>query len=385
MQIGIIGAGHAGVEAARAARAAGAEVTLFSAEGVLPYFRPRLVALAFGQAEFEAIRMHPAEWYSQQGITLRLNARVRRVEAERCEVSVGDETLRFDGLVIAAGANPTMPPFAAAAGPAILPLWTVEHADAIRKLVRPDARITIIGGGILGLEAALRAVDAGLQVNLVELADRLMPAQFGPKASEVLLKRVSAKGIEVTLGHAVKSAEPITPEGGLFLRLDNGSRIEADLCLVSIGARPNRDLAEASGIQAERGLIVGPDLKTSAASCFAAGDVIQCQGVTRCSVREASTQGRIAGANVVASLRGASLQQYRPESQPLMFRNGDFELYSIGQPGGTGYEEHLLDGTTAEVLRALIEKDGLPVGAQMIGTRQGFEECAALVRKTQEG
>ena len=102
-------------------------------------------------------------------------------------------------------------------------------------------------------------------------------------------------------------------------------------------------------------------------------------------MKEATTQGRIAGGNVVATLQGKAPQPYRSESLPLMFKSGDFELYSLGQPGGVGYEEHLLDGTTESVFRALITKDGIPLGVQMIGTREDFDRCAAQVREARHG
>jgi NAD(P)H-nitrite reductase large subunit len=379
MRIGIVGAGHAGIEAARAAREAGTDVIVFSAEGVLPYFRPRLVAYAFGHADLPSIQMHPAEWYPQQGLELRLDAAVERIDPPRLEITAQGRSEAFDGLVLASGATPIVPPFAANAPSAILPLWSVAHADAIRRRVRRGDCIVIVGGGILGIEAALRALDAGMQVTIVELMDRLMPAQFGTRASTVLLRRLHQKGIAVRLGRAVKRALPLTHDR-VGLQLDDGEELPANVCLVSIGARPATALPRHAGLQVERGLVVDPTLRTSCAGCFAAGDAIQFQGLTRCSVREAGSQGRIAGANAAASVKGQPLRAYQPESQPLMFRSGDFELYAVGQPGGVGYEEHLLDGTTESVLRSLIVKDGIPLGVQMIGTREGFDQYAVQVR-----
>jgi NAD(P)H-nitrite reductase large subunit len=384
MRITVIGAGHAGVEAARAARQAGAEVTLLSAESVLPYYRPRLVAYAFGQAEFEAIRMHPADWYSGQGIDLRLDAPVEAIGLRERTVTAAGRTEPFDALVIAAGANPNVPAFAGANAEAVLPLWNVRHAAMIRGRVKPGGRLVIIGGGILGIEAALRALDAGMTVHIIELMARLMPAQLGHKASSVLLHRLKEKGLSVVLGHAVKSAEAL-PGAGVRLELDDHRTLEADLCFVSIGSKPDCSLPSAAGVAVERGVVVDAQLRTSDSLCFAAGDMIQFHGLTRCSALEATNQGRIAGANAAAAIQGGALRTYQPETLPLMFRSGDFELYAIGQPGGVGYEEHLLDGTTESVIRSLVTRDGIPFGVQMIGTRHEFDRCATLVKKTQKG
>ena len=383
MRIGIIGAGHAGVEAARAAREAGAEVVLFSAESVPPYYRPRLVALAFGHAEVAGISMHPPEWYAAQGIDLRLAAPVASFDAATRQVVCGDRTEAFDGLVVANGALPVQPPFARTGGPAVWPLWNVDHAAKIRERVRPGGRLAVVGGGILGIEAALRGLDAGMTVTIIELLDRLMPSQFGARASAVLLRRLRDRGIHVRLGHGVKAATGNAAT--VHLTLGDGHALEADVCLISIGARPDTASAVAAGLETGRGLVVDRFLRTRHPACFAAGDVIQFEGVTRCSMKESTTQGRIAGLNLAAALQGRELQPYQPDTMLLSFRAKDFEIYALGQPDGVGAEEHLLDGTTESVIRSLVIKDGIPLGVQMIGTREGFDEYAAAVRRHRKG
>ena len=379
MKIGIIGAGHAGFEAAKAAREAGAEVTVFSAESVLPYYRPRLVALAFGQAEFAAIQIKPAAWYEQQAIGLRLSQPATAVDpgSFRVDTAAGDEP--FDGLILANGSLPVLPPFAGAGGGAVLPLWNVEHAMAIRKRVCKGGRLVVVGGGILGIEAALHAVEVGMTVTIVELMQRLMPSQFGARASCALLRRLEERGIRVLLGHGIASARPGT--GTVVLELDKGELLEADLCVVSIGARPDKSLATAAGLDCARGVVVDEFLQTRFDRCYAAGDVIQFAGVTRCSMREAGAQGRLAALNLVATLRGGSRQPYRPETIPLTFKSKDFEIYAIGETAAEGSEERLLDGSTETLVRAVVMKDNIPVGVQMIGTREGFDSYAAEVKK----
>ena len=379
MRIAVIGAGHAGVEAARVAREAGADVVLFSNEAVLPYFRPRLVALAFGHADIPGIVQRPAEWYAAQGIDLRLASPVTAYHAATGGVVSDGREEAFDGLVVASGALPVMPPFAKAGGEAVWPLWCVEDARNICARVKAGGRLVVVGGGILGIEAALRGIDAGMKVTIVQLMDRLMPAQFGRRASAVLLRRLCDRGIRVILGHGVAGARA---EGtAARLTLDDGQVLEADLALVSIGARPDTRAAAAAGIPVERGINVDGFLRTRHAHCFAAGDVIQFEGVTRCSVKESTSQGRIAGANVVAALQGRDLQGYQPDTALLSFRTKDFEFYSLGQTDVSGAEEHLLDGTTESTIRAIIMKDGIPLGVQMIGTREGFDEYAAEIRR----
>ncbi|MEI6515321.1 MAG: FAD-dependent oxidoreductase [bacterium] len=382
MRIGIIGAGHAGIEAAKAASEQGADVVLFSAEKVLPYYRPRLVALAFGQAELTAIQIKPQAWYDQLKISLRLDARVLCLDSEKCEIKTSAGTDTFDGLVIACGGIPVMPSFSESCGPLMTPLWNVTHATAIRERIRKNARLVVVGGGILGIEAALHAIEADMSVVIIEKMNRLMPAQFGATASCALLRRLEEKGIRVLLARGVSSANE--DSGILKLQIEGGESLEADLCLMSIGARPDLTLAVSGDVSCERGIVVDQYLQTPVRSLAAAGDVIQFEGVTRCSMKEASTQGRLAALNLVARLRGQDELAYVPETIPLTFRSKDFEIYSIGETAAPGSEERLLDGSTESLIRALVIKDGIPVGVQMIGTRDGFDAYATQVKKAQK-
>ena len=207
MNIAVIGAGHAGVEAAKTIREGGGAVTLFSAEPVVPYYRPRLVAVAFGQAESSAIQIKPASWYEQQDFARRLDQKILTVSPRERMVVSSSGVESYDGLIIANGGCPVLPPFVAGGGDFIWPLWSLEHAMEIRRRIRPGARLVVVGGGILGIEAALHAVEAGLVVTMVELMDRLMPAQFGSRASSALRCRLEAKGVRVLLGRRVAGAQ----------------------------------------------------------------------------------------------------------------------------------------------------------------------------------
>lgn len=374
MRVAVIGAGHAGLEAAASAAEGGAAVVLFGNESCLPYYRPRLTALAFAQADEASMFIRTADWYAARGIEVRPAAPVSELNARERAVRAQGPAESFDAIVLCLGARPVRPPSFATAGLAVFALWNLAHAQAIRARLRAGEVLAVIGGGILGLEAALRAQAAGLRVSVVEKAAQLMPAQFGARASRALRRRVEAKGIQVLTGRIVTQFEP-DGEGRAVLRLDDGTRIGPGLCLLSIGAVPASDLARAAGLETDRGVRVNAALQTSAPFVFAAGDVAQIDGLTRCSVREAVSQGRLAGRNAVAAVRGEPLEEYAPQTLPLMFKSGDFELYAVGPPGGgPDYEEHLLEGSSEEVLRALIRKDGRLCGVQMIGTRHEFDD-----------
>jgi NAD(P)H-nitrite reductase large subunit len=375
MKIAVVGAGHAGVEAARVAAEQGARVTLYSAESSAPYFRPRLVAVAFHQAEPDSILMHPQAWYASHGMDLRLEASVKACDADTPAVSTADGTETVDGLVLATGARPVLPPFVAAVPERVLPLWDLTHALRIRELIANGSRLVVVGGGLIGVETALRAAAAGISVDLVERLPRLLSRQLAPVAAAVLERRLGSTGIGLHIGTGVAEAAAIGSGSRVRLRLEDGTVLDADACVLSIGVRPNPGPAPAT-IVGERGIRVDVNLR-AAPRLFAAGDAIQLEGATRGSARAAAAQGRVAGANCVAALRGEPLHPYSPGTTAFSLKVGDVEVHTAGDIPPEHCEVLTLDGSGDSVLRALLVKDGRVVGVQMIGTRRDFDAHAA--------
>ena len=376
MQIGIIGAGHAGLEAAVAAQQAGAKVTIFSAEATLPYFRPRLIAVAMGQTAPEEIAMHPAVWYTERGIQLRLATPVTAIDVAARTIEVGGGREKFDALVIACGAVSRRPRFAGEiASTRIFTLWSMDDARAILAHVRPGLRLLIIGGACLGVEAALRACAQKQQVVIVELATRLMPLVLGEQAAGCLRRQLEAKGIGVRTGHAV-AAFLQQADGTMGVKLDDGSVLEADVALLCIGAAPNLTLARQAGLATDRGILTDACLQ-AAPGVFVAGDVCQAAGhAARGAVREAAAQGRVSGANAVASISGEALQTFSPAVVPITVHYAGIDVNVAGHASGEGIrEERLDDGTQHQIVRACTRNaDGQLAGVQMLGTRAGFDE-----------
>lgn len=379
MKIAVIGAGHAGVDAAASAQKAGAEVVVFSNERMLPYFRPRLPSVAFGQLAPEEITMHPASWYSDRGIDLRLDAPVEAIDTATLTLTCRGSRDPFDALVLALGATPCTPCVAGlSANMPVFQLWSMKDACRIREQVAPGRRLVIIGGGILGLETALRAHEAGLEVTILERQSRMMPRQFGEEGSKVIQATIEALGIKVMTDVYVDS---VSGRGdGIDLRMQGETEISADLLLFSIGAVPNDEMAASAGLETSHGIGVNQFLQTGAARIFAAGDASRLGGRTHCTVRNATAQGKLAGANAVAVLQGGAMQAHREQILPIFFKSPEIELHAAGVPAsGALVEERLDDGSIHARYRVVVRDGGRIVGVQMIGTREGFEELAARV------
>jgi NAD(P)H-nitrite reductase large subunit len=376
MKIAVIGAGHAGVEAAVAAAAAGAEVDLFSNEGVLPYFRPRLIAVACGQAEPEAINIHPAEWYAAKGIRMHLETPVMVFDPETRRVVCRATDAAYAAVVLACGSLPIIPKIDGwSEGLPVMVLWTMREALLLRDRIRPGARVLVIGGGVLGVETALRAAEAGAKPVVVERLPRLLSANVGGTAASLLHEQVAAVGVEIRCNRSVLMFRR-EAGGAVTAVLDDGCTVEADVAVCSIGASPNRTLAQASGIETDRGVLIDANLQTQWPGVFAAGDVAQRRGSgVRCSAREAALQGKVAGANAAASATPRELQPYTPPQPVMTLKVGAVEVYAAGEAGGgeAHREERLDDGSLRRVCRLLVRRGDAVVGVQMVGTREGFD------------
>ncbi len=378
MKIGVIGAGHAGVEAAYSAVKAGADgAVLFSSESILPYYRPRLVALAFGQVDNQSIIIHPHEWYLNHKIDIKLESVVERIDAGRMVVVCRGAEHTFDALVIATGAMPAVPDFFKGNEDFVFPLWSAWHALKIREKVKHGGSILIIGGGVIGVEAALRAVDAGMGVTVVEKTDRLMRRDLSARGGETVKNFLEKHGVKVMLGGSVVSVKK--SGAGIVTEISGGGMIESDVALITVGMSRDLGWIKDAGIAVNSGVQVDAFLQTSAAKVFAGGDIIGLEWIQRCSAHEAAVQGRTAGSNAFAVCGSEDKEQYKRAEVPLTFKYKDFEIHSIGAVPENESEEELLDDTNGLEYRARIVRNGVIVGVQMVGSGKGFQKYAAEV------
>lgn len=360
----VVGAGHAGIEAAAALAKAGHRIALFSDEPCLPYFRPRLIAVAFGQAAPDAIAIKPEAFYGTAGFTLRHEAATTLDPAAR---AVNGE--RFAGVVLAQGSRPFVPRFAGEGVGRLMTLWTMADALRLRAACAPGKRLTVIGGGVLGLEAALRAAMAGLRVTVVEAAPCLVGGVLGEGAEAVLRAALEAKGIALRVGVGVASVD------AAGVTLADGSVFADDLLLCSAGARPNVALAESVGLPSDCGLRTRPDLSL-APGVYAAGDLARPNAARPiCAVRRATAMGALAAKNLLAEVEGLPTQPWADPTLPLFMKVEDVEFHTLGDLRSPGLTERRLDdGADPRVWQSVRLRGETPVGLRWVGTRAGFAE-----------
>ncbi len=382
----VLGGGVAGLSALEALRQAapGAEIVLVAKEAHLPYYRLNLTRFLAGDLAAGDLPIHPAGWYDERRIE-----RLTGVEAAGLDLAAtpavllrDGRRLAFDRLILAAGAHPFVPPLPGAHREGVTPLRTLADADRILAAVQAGARCVVIGGGILGLEAAGGIARRGARVTLLESHGWLMPRQLNRRAGELLAENLGRLGIGLRT-HA-ETAELVGDEHVSGVRLKDGSTVPADLVVLAAGVRPNSHLARTAGLEVGQGVIVDNRLFTSDPRVLAAGDVAEHRGVLYGNWSAAQYQGIIAGLNAAgarAEFGGI------PRSNTLKVLG--FDLVSIGafEPADGSYT--VLEAETDGCYRRFVFRDSRLVGAVLLGDaslatrlKQAVEtrvDCSALL------
>jgi NADPH-dependent 2,4-dienoyl-CoA reductase/sulfur reductase-like enzyme len=288
----IVGSGLAGVTAAGTLREAGftGRVILVGAEPELPYDRPPLSKSVLVHDEFEAlvashlptdlalrapdnIALRPAGWYEQHQIELRLGTQVTSIDGAAHRILLADgSALEYSRLIVVTGSRPRRLPAVETGHVPVAYLRTLRDAVQLRRHLKPGARIVLLGGGVIGMEVAASAVLRECQVTVVELAARIMARALPAAISDYLASYHRAKGVELRLATLAGAQSSGDIPG---LKLQDGSVLPADLIVVGIGVVPDMDLAQASGLRCDDGIVVDAYGATSVPDIYAAGDAVR--------------------------------------------------------------------------------------------------------------
>lgn len=271
----IVGAGQAGATLAETLRNKGYEgaITLIGEETDPPYERPPLSkAYLLGEMERERLYLRPKVIYEEKGIELRLGTPVTSIDTGAKTVTLGGETLAYDQLALTTGSIPNRLP--ARIGGDLGGVFTVRTlADIDRMELRfsKGARVLVVGGGYIGLEAAAVAAKLGLKVTLVEMAERILGRVASAETADLIRAEHVAHGVQIREGVGL---EGLTGEDGKVTgaRLTDGTELTVDFVIVGTGIRPDTRLAEAAGIACDNGITVDALGRTSAEGVWAAGD-----------------------------------------------------------------------------------------------------------------
>ena len=301
-------------------------VAVIGEEPRLAYNRVLLSALLADEVGFDDIELRPARWWQDRGVTLRYGVRATAVDAAARNVTLaGGTRLSFSKLVFATGSQPIKPDIPGMDLPGVLTFRDVDDVNAIAASKAAGTRVVVIGGGLLGLEAAYGLAKAGARVTLLHLMDRLMERQLDQRAALMLQRAVEARGIAVRLqAQTARIAGNGRVEG---VELRDGTTIAADAVVVAVGIRANIGLARAAGLEVGRGIVVNDHLETSTAGVHAIGECAEHRGCCYGLVEPAYEQAQLLARRLAGertSYSGSVLATNLKVSGVNVFSAGDF-------------------------------------------------------------
>lgn len=294
----IIGNGPAGYYAADVIRKNDekASIHMISEDKLLTYFRPQLSKFIGFPIDESKFLVSPEGWYEERSIKVTLNAKVKKINPEQKLILLDDGTIvSYKKLILANGSRAFVPPVPGNDKENVFSLKSVGDAEAIKRKIPSSKNAVVVGGGLLGLEAAWSLLNAGLNVTVLDRSGGLLSKQLDAEGAKIFSGLVDKSGVKVILNASTE--EILGGKSATGVRLAGGQVLDTDLVLFSSGVRPNKELAELSGITVNNGVVVDDMMQTSAADVYACGDVAEFGGKVYGNWPAAMSMGKVAGAN----------------------------------------------------------------------------------------
>lgn len=325
----ILGNGAAGLSAAKAIRERDktGSVIMISNEAYPTYNRPMLTKSMVAELDAKEILVEPEAWYQENNIHLLLEKEVTGIHTDKKEITLSDGTaLKYTKLIYALGSECFVPPIPGTDKPEVVAIRRMSDIEKIEAMLDRVQNVVVIGGGVLGLEAAWELKKTHKQVVVLEAAPQIMGRQLDEGASQMLTDISRSNGIDIHAGVQIASIEGESSVTGV--KLADGREFPAELVIVSAGVRANVGAAKNAGLDINRGIVVNADMSTSDENIFACGDCAEYEGINYAIWPQALEQGKVAGANAA----GDALT-YTTVSAGLSFHGMNTGLYAIGDNG----------------------------------------------------
>ena len=325
----VLGNGAAGINAAKAIRERNktCNIVMISNESVLSYNRPMLTKSMIAKFDANQIAIHDEAWYKENNITNILDKNVIDINTKEKIVTLeGDMKLKYDKCIYALGSESFIPPINGHEKEGVIAIRRISDTDKINKLLPQVKNAVVIGGGVLGLEAAWELCKAKCNVTVLELAPSLMSRQLDEKSGEFLGNIIKQAGIKLKLNVKIDSIEGDASVTGV--KLGDGEVIPADLVVMSCGVRANTSVASSCGIEVNKAVVVNEKMETNKEDIYACGDCAEFKNINYAIWPQAVEMGKVAGANAA----GDSLT-YETVSAGLNFNGMNTSLFAIGDNG----------------------------------------------------
>lgn len=353
------------------------EITVFGKERHPNYNRIMLSSVLQGEADMNDISIHPRSWYKRNRITLYTGETVIEINKEKQQVTTDKGTVAaYDKLIIATGSNPFILPIPGADKDGVVAFRTLDDCEYMIKAAETKKTAVVIGGGLLGLEAARGLLTLGMDVYVVHRSHYLMNKQLDHKAAALLQQELSEKGMNFLL-----NKETVEISGGdqaECVYFQDGSSIDTDLVVMSAGIVPNTELAKESGIETNRGIVVNDVMETSAPNVFSVGECAEHQGITYGLVKPLYEQADI----LAGYITGTSSRTYEGSLTHARLKISGIDVFSIGRLEASETTEVLeIHDETEKLYKKVILQDEIIVGAILYGDVEQESTLLSLVSK----
>jgi len=338
------------------------EVTVFGDEPWLPYDRIALSGVLAGERSPDDLALREPEWYERHGIEVRTGCHVLALDASRRRLRTPADDFDFDACVLATGSRPFVPPLPGADLDGVTTFRTLDDVRAMLRRAAAGRRAVVIGGGLLGLEAARGLLARGLEVTVLHLGDRLMERQLDQGAGALLRSELEHLGLRVVLPAATVRIEGDVRVEAVALR--DGTSLPAELVVVCAGIRPNADLAAAAGLTVGRGVRVDDRLATSAPCVFAVGECAEHGGRTYGLVAPLYEQAAV----LARRLAGDGAAAFAALETATRLKVAGVDVFAGGRTvAEAGDQEVLLRDDANGVYKKLVLRDEAVVGVALVG------------------
>ncbi|NLY67656.1 MAG: NAD(P)/FAD-dependent oxidoreductase [Tissierellia bacterium] len=358
----IIGNGIEGLSAAREVRNQDKEGTimLISKEPYYTYYRPKLTEGIFKEFTINNLLVYDENWYKQKNIKTALRTVVKKLDIENNVVHLYDgKIITYEKLLIATGGRPFIPNIKSKNKEGVFALRTIQDLYEFKEFLKSCNTVSVIGGGLLGLEAAWSLKLLKKEVNVIEFAPYLLPKQLDMELANKLEERLNSLGLSIYTNSQVEEVLGDARTNGI--KLNENRQIPTDAVLISSGIRPNLDLVKDTAIEYDKGIKVDSQMRTNIENVYAVGDVIEVDGMILGLWTAANEQGRVAGANM-AGLE----KEYK---QPKVFTTleiGDIKIFSAGNI--SNYDKiYEYKDPGKDIHHKLFTKDGTITGVILFG------------------
>jgi nitrite reductase (NADH) large subunit len=352
------------------------EIVVCGADPVGGYNRILLSPLLAGEKSLSEIITHPPEWYARQGLVLHVDDPVAAIDrAARTVTTARGLVHSYDVLVLATGSRPFLPPIAGLDLPGVQCFRTLADVQAMQAAARRHKRAVVIGGGLLGLEAACGLKRQGMDVTLVHRFPTLMERQLDTHAAALLKQSLEARGLHLELPAQTQAL--LGDRSVRAVRLADGRELSTDLVVIAAGIVPETQLARAAGLRCARGVLVDDALLTSDPAIYAIGECAEHRGQCHGLVAPLLQQARVCAAR----LAGDEGARYAGSVAATRLKVTGIELYCAGEfNGGEGCEAIVLRDPRRGLYKKLVLREQRLIGALLFGEARDAAWYAQLIQ-----